>query len=145
MVSGFQKSGEWADAKSCADSGVEPELVLRLRAGSTALCVVEATAEDHVRFRARAWKCKDQVAERAHHPQIVRADSGNFFVREIVIDPIEAKPDGELRYADRQAEDRIVSGDLGVAQLSDGNDGATTNPKGKHFLAKRRPDEGKCE
>jgi hypothetical protein len=107
VVSGFQERGDWTDAKSCAESCIEANLALRLRSDNIALHVVEAAAEDDVWFHARTWKRIDQITEQAHHPQIVRADPGtggqDFLVRQIVINPIKAKTDGQLGYSDRQA------------------------------------------
>lgn len=123
VVSGFKKGCERANAKSRAEPGVKSEVVLRLRTRGVGPCVIEPTADDDVRFRARAGKCINQVAECPYYPQVVRDGAGasrrqQIVAQKVVVDPIEAYSDWEFRHSYRQRNDAVVTRILSVAQFS---------------------------
>ena len=135
MVSGFEKRREGSEAKRGSDAGVESKIVLRFGASQVGLGAVEATSSNYVRSGGRTGERVNEVEQRAGDPEIGRDNPRargihQLVVQQVVVDTVEADSDWELCNADRQYNDAIVAGVLGVAQFSDWNGSTSAEPQG---------------
>ena len=70
VVSGFEKHRDGTNAKRRAESGVDSKVAFGLRTGCVNFHVVIAATKDDIRFRARARKRVNQIAERTYDAEV---------------------------------------------------------------------------
>ena len=141
MVSRLEKSSEWSKAEGRSESGVHAKIIFGFRAGDIRLRIVQAATGDDVDFGGRSWKRENQIRQRACYTQIGsnRSATARYSsMQEIVVDAVNAKAEWQICNSDRESDDGVVSGFLGVTQFPNRNRRPSAQTQSVGLLRYRR-------
>ena len=125
MVSGLEKGCEGANGKRGAESGIEPEVVFRLRTRGVALGVIEATPSNHVGLCVRSRKREYQIEESPYDSEVGGATADrNGPKPKGIVDAIDTYTDWKIGRSKRQCDNSVVASLLRVAQFPNWDGGA---------------------
>lgn len=131
VISRLQEARDRPQPERHSNSGVQAEMILRFGSGDIEPRIVQPSSRHDVALCARSRERIDEIAKYAGNSKTVgiRRRRSKVLSGEIVVDPVKSNSDRQLGDTERESDDSVEAGTLGVAQLPNRDGRASSDPQ----------------